>query len=191
MLLRTTITRKWPSSCWTKERPHTQQRRYQETLTASVYWHKHMQISSKHNHMHTHILDHFRHFTFSPPTLTSEDGKLVHIFISVKRSSWKPCTFVVCFDTLLKDSSPKNECSVIIYASPSQNKKTSMTKFSLWRLKVLGHCFQSMEKSVTVLQNISFCEERKSSRLGMTWRLMNDDRTWIMPSMEVNYSFNH
>jgi len=135
MLLHTTITRKWPSSCWTKERPHTQLQRYQETLTASVYWSQNSQLAANliqtqphahtQTHTHTHkwwrnmaadptaahmltqnhlqptFLINFCHFTSSPPTVTSEDGKL---FIALKRSCfWKRCTSVV--DVVLIDCS--------------------------------------------------------------------------------------
>lgn len=118
MLLHTTITRKWPSFCWTKERLRTLQRRYQETLTNhsfSTSTHKshpkattHTQMMKKHGckpngctHAHTkpappHILDHFRHFTSSPPTVTTEDGKLMHILLLWKRKFLKTYVLGCC-----------------------------------------------------------------------------------------------
>lgn len=53
------------------------------------------------NHLHPTLLINFCHFSSSPPTVTSEDGKL---FIALKRScSWKLCTSVV--DVVLIDCS--------------------------------------------------------------------------------------
>lgn len=165
--------------------------------------HTHTQMVNKHGckpNGYTHartkpppprILDPFRHFTSSPPTVTTEDGKLVHILTLWKKEvleNW-------CAWWLQKQINLHLRCNIFLskwqmthyllnfksvwlyFYSRTQN----LVLFGNWK-SLITECFHRMEKSsMIIFQNSSFCAPQKkknSCRFGMTSGTFFG---WIMP----------